>query len=68
MLEPHETAADPEPTMLLGVIAPQVRPDGTASVRATVPLKPLRLVMVTVAVPVEPALTWREETDVMLKS
>ncbi len=68
MLEPHEMVADPEPTMLLGVIAPQVRPDGMVSARATVPPKPLRLVIVTVAVPVVPTLTWREETEVLLKS
>ena len=68
ILELQETAAVPEPTTLPGVIAPQTKPDGTVSVRATVPLKPFRLVTVTVAVPVEPALAWREVTDVMLKS
>ena len=35
---------------LVGEIAPQVRPDGTVSVRLTVPAKPLRAVIVIVEV------------------
>jgi hypothetical protein len=33
----HETVAVPEPVMLPGVIGPQVRPEGTVSVKVTVP-------------------------------
>lgn len=42
--------AVPEPVTLLGVIVPQVRPDGTVSVRLTVPVKPFTAVMVIVEV------------------
>lgn len=35
----QETVAVPEPVRLAGVIAPQVSPDGTVSVRLTVPAK-----------------------------
>jgi hypothetical protein len=51
----HDSVAVPEPVILLGVIAPHVRPDGTVSVRLTVPVKPLTAVTVMVeatAVPV----------------
>ena len=44
----HDTVADPDPVKLLGVIAPQVRPDGIASVSEIVPEKPLRAVNVMV--------------------
>jgi len=44
----QETVAVPEPVMLLGVIAPHVRPAGTVSVRLTTPEKPLLDVMVMV--------------------
>lgn len=40
VVEVHESVAVPEPMMLLGVIAPQVKPAGTVSVRVTVPAKP----------------------------
>lgn len=46
--EVHETVAVPEPTTLLGVIAPQVSPAGTVSVSDTVPLNPLTAVTVIV--------------------
>lgn len=42
--------AVPEPVTLLGVIVPQVRPDGTVSVRLTVPVKPFTAVTVIVEV------------------
>jgi hypothetical protein len=60
--------ADPELTMLPGLIAPQVKPEGTASVRVTVPEKPLRAVTVKVTGPLEPTLTWTDGDDVRLKS
>ena len=46
----HETMAVPDPAMLLGLIDPQVRPDGIASVRDTVPENPLSAETVTVDV------------------
>jgi len=50
----HERVAVPEPVMLLGVIAPQVRLAGTMSVNATVPEKPFTPVNVIVHVMVDP--------------
>jgi hypothetical protein len=52
--------------MLLGVIAPQVRPDGTTSVSETVPEKPLRAVNVMVEMDDWPARTgtgWDAEIE-----
>ena len=46
----QDTVAVPEPVTLVGEIAPQVRPEGTVSVRATVPANPLSAVMVMVEV------------------
>ena len=40
----HVKVAVPEFVILFGVIAPHVSPDGTLSVRLTVPVKPLRAV------------------------
>ena len=53
--ELHDTVAVPEPVRLLGVIAPQLSPAGTLSVRATMPVNPLLGVSVSVDVFVEPA-------------
>jgi len=50
----QERLADPEPGILIGAIALQVRPDGTASLRVTVPENWLRPVTVIIDVPVEP--------------
>ena len=49
--------AVPEPGTLLGVIAPHVRPEGTVSVRVTVPEKPFSAVTVIVEFAEEPAFT-----------
>jgi hypothetical protein len=46
----HETVAVPDPDMLLGLIDPQVSPDGIVSVRDTVPENPLSAETVTVDV------------------
>lgn len=40
-LELHENVALPGEERLVGLIVPQVRPDGIVSVRVTVPVKPL---------------------------
>ena len=42
--------AVPEPVTLVGLMVPQVRPDGTVSVKLTVPANPLRAVTVIVEV------------------
>ena len=44
----QETVAVPEPVTVLGVMAPQVNPAGTVSVRVTTPAKPLTAVTVIV--------------------
>ena len=46
--ELHVSVAVPELVIVLGVIAPHVRPLGTVSVRVTVPVKPLTAVTVIV--------------------
>lgn len=47
-VELHETVEVPEPVTLVGVMAPQVNPAGTVSVRETTELKPPTDVTVTV--------------------
>lgn len=44
----HETVAVPVPVTLDGVTELQVNPDGTESVRVTVPVKPFRAVIAIV--------------------
>jgi hypothetical protein len=44
----HEIVAVPEPITLLGVITPQLKPEGTVSVRVTVPANPFNELMVRV--------------------
>src|SRR5207247_931829 len=48
MLELQETVAVPEPVMLDGLIGLQFSPEGTESVRLTVPVNPFRAMMVIV--------------------
>ena len=60
--------AVPAFVMLDGVIAPQVRLAGTASVRVTVPVNPLSAVTVIVDVADVPAWTAAGEVAEMLKS
>ena len=52
----HETVAVPDPVTVPGVMAPQVNPAGTVSVRVTTPAKPLSAVIVIVDTADEPAL------------
>src|SRR5207253_1743736 len=68
VLELHETVAVPELVTLLGVIAPQVRPDGTVSVNVTVPVNPLTADTVMVDVAELPTDTAAGEVAVILKS
>lgn len=44
----QDTVAVPEPVTVPGVIVPQLRPDGTVSVRVTTPAKALAAVIVMV--------------------
>jgi hypothetical protein len=65
----QETVAVPEPPlMLFGVIAPQVSPDGTVSVRETVPVKPFNGAIVIVETTGEPALTLAGDVALIVKS
>jgi len=68
VFELQDIVAVPDPVRLLGVIAPQVSPDGTASVRLTVPVKPFWPVMVTVELVDWPALTVLGEVAEIVKS
>jgi hypothetical protein len=53
----QETVDVPDPLMLLGLIDPQLRPEGIVSVRDTVPVNPLSAETVIVDVADWPALT-----------
>ena len=64
----QDTVADPDPVMLLGVMVPQVRPDGTASVRLTTPAKWLIELIEMVDVTEAPALTGAGEDAAIPKS
>ena len=61
--EEQTKVAVPDPVMLLGVIAPQVSPDGVGSVRVTVPLNPFSAVIVMVDVKLVPVLPDGEVAD-----
>jgi len=60
--------AVPDPTMMLGLIDPQVNPDGIVSVRDTVPENPLSAVTVMVEVADWPVLVGAGELAEMEKS
>jgi len=64
----QETVAMPDPTRPPGVIDPQVRPEGMASIKVTVPEKPLMGVMEMVETVDVPELTGVGMEAVMLKS
>ena len=64
----QDTVAVPEPVTLVGVMAPQVRPDGTVSVRDTTPVNPFTGVIVIVEVADEPALTAAGDVAAIVKS
>jgi hypothetical protein len=68
MVEVHEIAALPEPVTLLGVIFPQLSPDGTVSVRLTVPPNWFAELTVTVVIAELPALTGAGELAETVKS
>jgi hypothetical protein len=58
----------PEVVILVGLIAPQVKPDGTVSVNATVPVKPFTAATVMVEVAETPTVTAAGEVAVIVKS
>jgi hypothetical protein len=58
----------PEVVILVGLIAPQVKPEGTVSVNATVPVKPLTAAIVMVEVAETPTVTAAGEVAVRVKS
>ena len=64
----QETVAVPDPVMVLGVIAPQVRLDAGTSVRVAVPLNPFKAESVIVEVADWPALTAAGEVAAIVKS
>jgi hypothetical protein len=68
VLELQVSVAVPEFVMVLGVIAPQVRPAGTVSVRLTVPAKPFTAVTVIVEVSEPPTGTEAGEVAAIVKS
>lgn len=64
----QETVAVPDPVRLVGLIAPQTRPEGTFSVSDTVPAKWFSEVTVMVEVADTPTLTAAGEEAVVVKS
>jgi hypothetical protein len=64
----HDTVAVPDPVTELGVIAPQINPEGTVSVRETAPAKPPCPVTVIVDVADEPTGTAAGELAEIVKS
>ena len=62
------TVAVPEPVTVPGLIAPQVNPAGTVSVRVTTPAKPLTAVIVMVELADWPALTAAGDEAAIVKS
>ena len=68
VVELHDTDAVPDPVTVPGVIAPQVSPAGTVSVRVTTAENPLTAPIVIVETADCPALTAAGEVAAMVKS
>jgi len=68
MVPVHEIVAVPEPVTLLGVMFPQASPDGTVSVRLTIPLKWFTELTVTVVMAELPTLTGLGALAAIVKS
>jgi len=68
VVEEHDTVAVPEPATEVGVIAPQVSPAGTVSVRPTVPENPFTAEIVIVDVAEAAVLTAAGELAAIVKS
>jgi hypothetical protein len=67
-VELQDSVAVPDPVTMDGVIAPHVSPDGTVSVRVTVPVNPLIPVTVMVDIAVWPTSTAAGEVAAIVKS
>ena len=63
----QDTVAVPDPAMLVGVIAPQVSPNGIVSVRVTMPAKPFSAAIVIVELGDCPTFTGAGEEAVIVK-
>lgn len=68
VVELHETVAVPDPVTELGVMAAQVKPAGTVSVRVTTPENPLVAVTAMVELADWPTLTAAGELADIVKS
>ena len=68
VVELQDTVAVPEPVIVPGVIAPQVSPAGTVSVKVTTPANPLTAVIVIVDTADWPAFTAAGEEAAIVKS
>jgi hypothetical protein len=68
MFEVHEIMAVPEPVTVFGVMFPHVSPNGTVSVRLTIPPKWFTELTVTVVIAELPALTGPGELADIVKS
>jgi len=68
VVELQDTVAVPEPVIVPGVIAPQVSPAGTVSVKVTTPANPLTAVIVIVDTADWPAFTAAGEEAAVVKS
>jgi len=64
----QDTFAEPEPLTFAGMMAAQVRPEGTLRVRLVVPAKPFRAAMVIVEFTDDPAFVTTGEDAIMVKS
>ena len=64
----HDTTAEPDAIMLVGLNEPQIRPGGVVTLNVTVPANPLTATTVTVDVGDWPALTAAGDVAVMVKS
>lgn len=64
----QDTVAVPDPVMLVGLIAPQVRPAGGLSVRLTVPVNPFTAVTVMVDIAETPSSVAEGELAEIVKS
>ena len=68
VVEVQTRVAVPAPERLAGVMAPQVSPAGTVSVRPTDPAKPFTPAMEMVEVAEEPTVTDEGEVALIVKS
>jgi hypothetical protein len=68
VVELQETVAVPELVTVVGLMTPQVNPEGTVSVRLTIPVKLLTATTVIVEEAETPELTGAGDVAVIVKS